>query len=139
VTITVQVRGLEELKRELARLGEVTAGRLARNASMAAARTTANFAPLYVPVRTGRLKASIKARRPKGRALRGRAASYANAAARHAWLVEYGTKHSAARSYLRRAIDEHQVEIYQKIVENLSNGIRRELAKQSVPEDPGEI
>jgi hypothetical protein len=53
--LTVQVRGLDELKRELARLSGPTAGRLARNAAMAGARVAARQAKLRGPVQDRRV------------------------------------------------------------------------------------
>jgi HK97 gp10 family phage protein len=106
---------------------------------MAAARVVAKTARVLVPVDTGQLKRSIKARRGRTRLARGQAIAFANAAARHAWLVEYGAVHRPAQSYLRNALDESTVEIRQKMIENLSNGLQRELKRQVEAEDLGEI
>jgi hypothetical protein len=65
--VDVQVRGIEELKRELARLSDAVATRLAKNAVMAAARVAARHARELAPVETGQLRASIKARRDPNR------------------------------------------------------------------------
>jgi hypothetical protein len=44
MTVTVEVRGLEQLKRDLARLAAGVQGRLASNAAMAGARIAARHA-----------------------------------------------------------------------------------------------
>jgi hypothetical protein len=64
--VTVQIRGLEQLKAELQRLSATTAARLSKNAAMAGARVAARRAKALVPVDTGKLRASIKAMRPPG-------------------------------------------------------------------------
>jgi hypothetical protein len=139
VNVNVGVRGLPELLRELQRLGEAAQGRVSRNGSMAMARTAARLARDRAPVRTGALKRSIKARRGRGPLLRGQAVSFANASARHAHIIEYGRAGVPARSFLRAAIDEGGAEIRAKLIENLTNGLRRELARQQALEDLGEI
>jgi HK97 gp10 family phage protein len=133
--LKVNSASVAELQRAMDRLSRQAEGRLARNATMAAARLVAEFARQVVPVRTGRLKASIKARRPKNRRNAKPVTAYANAAARYAFIVEHGSAHSAAKPFLRPAVDEHTVEIRAKIEENLAKGLARELAKLP-PESP---
>jgi HK97 gp10 family phage protein len=134
------LHGLPGLLKELQRLGSAAQGRVARNMAMAGARVVAKHARALAPVKTGRLKRSIKARRGRTRVLTpGAAIAFANASARHSWLVEYGTSRQPARSYLRRALDESAVEIRHKMVENLTNGLQREIKRQQVLEDLGEI
>jgi HK97 gp10 family phage protein len=94
--VDVQVKGLEELKRELARLDAAVATRLARNASMAMARVVAKHARANAPVLTGALKRSIKARKDPERRQAGRVVAYANAKAWQSHLVEYGTSRAPA-------------------------------------------
>jgi hypothetical protein len=65
--VEVTVRGVEEVKRELARLSGAVQTRLARNATMAGARIGAKYARQLVPVRTGALKRSIRATRNPAR------------------------------------------------------------------------
>jgi HK97 gp10 family phage protein len=135
------VKGIPELRRELERLDLRVQRQLARNAVMAAARLAASFMRQIVPVDEGDLKRSIKARFPKGRGRMGRvgqAVAYANAAAGHAGLVEYGHGHQAAQSYLRRTIDEQQAAIVERRNSNLATGIQRELRKQAVAAEPDE-
>ena len=57
----LEVKGLPELKRELARLEGAVQTRLARNAAMA--RVVAKYARQRVPVLTGALKRSIMGER----------------------------------------------------------------------------
>ena len=59
--VEVTVRGLEQLKAELARLDAAVQTRLARNAAMA--RVVAKYARQRVPVLTGALKRSIMGER----------------------------------------------------------------------------
>jgi Bacteriophage HK97-gp10, putative tail-component len=65
--VDVKVRGIEELKRELARMSDAVAKRLGKNARMAAARVAARHARANAPVETGDLRRSIKARRSPDR------------------------------------------------------------------------
>jgi HK97 gp10 family phage protein len=138
---TAEVRGLPELKRELARLSRAVQTRLARNAVMAMARVVAKHARANAPVETGRLRASIKAKRDRDRAAAattGRVVAFANASVFYAKFIEFGTAHQPPRAFMRPALDEHGPEIHAKLIENLSAGIDRELRKQAVAEDPGE-
>jgi hypothetical protein len=47
--------------------------------------------------------------------------------------------HAAAQPYLRPALDSHQPEVIAKMIEIGTNGLEREIRRQSVAEDPGEI
>jgi HK97 gp10 family phage protein len=136
--VDVQIRGIDELKRELARLDAAVQTRLARNAAMAMARVVAKHARALAPVRTGALKKSIKARRDPERT-RGKVQAFAGATVRYAHLVEFGHPFAAPRAFLRPALDNNTGEVEAKLIENLASGIDREVAKQTVPEDPGEV
>lgn len=139
MTPTFRVRGLEELKQELASLSAAVAGRLSRNAAMAGARVVARHAKTLVPVETGALRASIKAMRdPNWRTQTGQKVALAGSKLFYARFIELGTAHQPARSFLRTAADSAAGEIRAKIEENLSRGIDREIAKQPLPEDPGD-
>jgi HK97 gp10 family phage protein len=150
MTVTVKLRGIPELKADLALLRTAAQGRLLANASMAMARVAARHARALVPVATGSLRDSIKARKDPADRKLGRISAYANAAARHAHLIEYGTLprrtktghytgSAPAHSYMRKAVDENIGEIEAKMVQNLAVGIDRELKKSPPPEDQGEL
>ena len=137
--LTVQIRGLEQLKRELANLSAATAARLSLNAAMAGARVAARRARELAPVETGALRASIKARRPAQGQRGGSRVALAGSNLFYASFIERGTSRQPARSFLRAAVDANALEIRAKIEENLSRGIDRELAKNPMPIDPGEV
>jgi HK97 gp10 family phage protein len=135
----VKVRGIDELKRELARLSGPVAQRLSRNAAMAGARIIARRAKELVPVRSGKLRASLKAMRPAAGQKAGQRVALAGSKVFYSRFIELGTSKAAARPFLRPAADNNAAEIRARIEDNLSRGIDREIAKQSVPEDPGDL
>jgi HK97 gp10 family phage protein len=130
--VTIEIKGLPQLLRELQRLSEAAQGRVARNMAMAAARTVARHARALAPVRTGALKKSIKVRRGKARLAKGQAIAFANAADWKAHLLEYGTVFAAPRAYLRPALDSNQPEVRAKMLEIGLNGLQREIRRQQV-------
>jgi HK97 gp10 family phage protein len=137
--ITANIKGMPDLLRELQRLSEAAQGRVARNMAMGAARVVAKHARALAPVDTGALKKSVKARRGKQRLAKGQALAFANAADFKSHWLEYGTVHQPAQPYLRPALDANQAEIRQKMVEIGLNGLQREIRRQQVAEDLGEV
>jgi HK97 gp10 family phage protein len=139
VKVDVQVRGLDQLKRELALLSSPDAARLSKNAAMAGARVIARHARANAPVETGALRASIKAMRPPSGQSAGQRVALAGSKLFYSRLVELGTRHMSPRSFLRRASDENAVEIRAKIEQNLSNALDRLIkTKRFETEDKGD-
>jgi HK97 gp10 family phage protein len=138
VKVEVTIRGLEELKRELARLSDAAQGRLTRNALMAGARIAAKAARENAPVATGALKKSIKARWGAPDKRSSVKTALVNTPVFYGALVEFGTVHVAPKPYMRPAVDENQGAMVAKMAENISKGIERELLKRQIAEDQGE-
>jgi HK97 gp10 family phage protein len=144
--VTVTVRGMDELKRELDRLDDAMQGRLLRNCTMAGARVGAKQARVLAPVgtveegsdRPGTLRRSIKARWAAADRRSPRKEALINASVFYARFVEMGTRFISPRSFIRKAVDETQPAIIDKMAENLSRGIDRELRRQGLAEDQGE-
>ena len=118
--LDVVIDGVDELEAAIAQLPESLVRYVYGDACRAGALVIAAAAKTEVPVLTGALLRSIRVRRVRER-WRGR--SYAGAAAqifvggdgaRHAHLVELGTRHSAANPFLRRAISKRVNEQHQR-------------------------
>ncbi|HKX36646.1 MAG TPA: HK97-gp10 family putative phage morphogenesis protein [Rhizorhapis sp.] len=127
----VKISGGPELEAALTELGGKIAGRLGTNAVRAGARVIAAAARQKVPVRTGRLKKSIRIfdDRELSLAKGSERAAYAGTREPYAHLVEFGTAHSAAKPFLRPALDESAQDALDKLTDNLAGGIERETAK----------
>lgn len=128
----LKLTGGPEIEAALRELGGQIAGRLGTNAVRAGARVIANHAKALAPVgATGDLKESIRMfdEGYKGRAQRTTRTAYAGTRLFYAYWVEYGTAHSAAQPFMRPAGDTAGGEARAKMAENLSTGIKREMAK----------
>ncbi len=125
--MTVRILGAREMDSLLAELGPRVAKRVAGNAMRAGARVIRREARRRVRVRTGALKRSIvvRAGREPGTAVVG----FLRPTSRRAHLVEFGTRHSPARPFMRPAIDETANEVIEKIGERMFAGIEREAEK----------
>lgn len=128
---SLTVKGGRELEAALVDLGNQAAGRLGINATRAGARVIASSAKQKAPVRTGALKNSIRVfdDRELNREQGSRRAAGAGSRLFYAPLVEFGTAHVPARSFLRAAVDESAQEALDRLAENLGAGIERETAK----------
>lgn len=106
-TVSYKVTGLQELERKLLGLGPAVSTRIGEDALIAAARPILATARRLVPVKTGKLKRSITTRKisARGTSLLARTIGF-NAPGRfYSHLVEFGTSRSAARPFMRPAID----------------------------------
>jgi HK97 gp10 family phage protein len=132
MAVKLTFTGGKEIEARLRELGGAVAGRLGVNATKAGARVIAAAARQRVPVVTGRLKKGITVvgdddLRRQGGSTR---AAYATVkGVRYAHLVELGTAHSAAKPFLRPALDESGQEAVDRMGANLWGGIERELSK----------
>lgn len=127
----IKFTGGAELARALKGLGSEVAGRLGSNAVRVGARTMAKAAKDKAPVRTGALRDSIRDFSDPDVNRRGGRERTAWVGSRlfYAYWVEYGTAHTPARSFLRSAFDTNNQETFDKMVQNLGQGIEREAAK----------
>jgi HK97 gp10 family phage protein len=129
--VSLKFSGGPALERALKALGGQIAGKLGQNATMAGARVIAAEARAKVPVVSGALKKSIVVRgdqdlRRSGGSQR---AAFVVARAFYAHLVEFGTVHSAAKPFMRPALDESGQEAADKMGSNLGAGIEREAER----------
>jgi HK97 gp10 family phage protein len=136
--VKVTIRGIPELKRDLDRLSDAAQGRMLRNCTMAGARVAAAAARRNAPVATGRLKKSIKARWAAADRKSPRKEALVNTPLFYGRLVENGTRFVSPQPFMRPAVDENQGRIIDKMAQNLSRGIDRELRRQGEAEDQGE-
>ncbi|MBE9509137.1 MAG: hypothetical protein IMY86_13955 [Chloroflexi bacterium] len=132
--VTVQVEGANEISAWLKRQGH----EFATKRSLTALRKAAS--PVYVamvlgcPVRTGRLQRSIKIQLPKKRyrwdylAVKVGPARW-NPVTRegspHAWLVELGTVHSAAKPFVYPALKKAKGEAFAAAQKYLTGALKR--------------
>jgi len=117
ISTTVRIDGADELRRAIRRLRDRDLGRQLRETNLSAAQIVATEALPYVPVRTGRLKNSVRALASQrdGRAVAG------GGSVPYAAIVHWGGRGRAARPFLydaaqrsqRRVVDqyEHDIEI----------------------------
>lgn len=104
-TITMRVRGSEQLRRNLGRLGGAQRRQAQRDGLEAGARVIETHAKVLCPVDTGTLRTSIMVDEvTPTRAVIAPHTEYAE-------HVEFGTSRQAAQPYMRPALDEHEVEI----------------------------
>lgn len=127
----INIQGLRELDAALAELPRAVERRVMGNAVRAGARVIASAAKQGVPVDTGALKKSIVVRAGKRKrpGLVTALVGFLRPRSRIAHLVEYGTSHSAAKPFMRPALDGHGQEAAEKMKEALRAGIEREAAK----------
>ena len=112
--MSFEMEGMEELLRAMAALPGLVAERVYGDGMQAASKVVRDEAKRLVPVRTGALRDSIRARRRVGyvetftgrkRVPGGAAQVFAGGSgARHAVLVEYGTVHDPAKPFLEPAL-----------------------------------
>lgn len=104
-TITMRVRGSEQLRRNLNRLGGAQRRQAQRDGLEAGARVVETHAKVLCPVDTGALRNSIMVDEvTPNRAIIAPHTDYAE-------HVEFGTSRMAAQPYMRPALDEHESEI----------------------------
>ena len=99
---TIKIEGLAELRRDLRRLGDADLKAALREANRSVAKRVVDKALPNVPVRTGRLRASVRALASQGDAkVKAGAAAVPYAAA-----IEYGRGRRKGLMFLHRAADE---------------------------------
>lgn len=138
--VRVKVLGLKQLRKELLEVPEKLRRKALRSAQTRASRIIITEARSRVPVRFGLLKKSLGRKSKtyrksgtvvsvigprKGFKTQRVGGSKYDDPVRYAHLVEYGTRHSAAKPFLRPAWDHNRDRIMREQVE----AIRRALAK----------
>lgn len=108
-TITMTVRGGEQLRRNLNRLAGAERRRAQQDGLEAGARVVETYAKLLVPVDTGFLRNSIQVDEVTP------VEAYIAPHTDYAEFVEFGTERQAAQPYMRPALDEHEGEIVQAV------------------------
>ena len=113
------------LERALRELGAEVAGRLGEDAVRSGAQIIRDAAEQNAPVRTGRLKRSMRVfDSPTDRLTK-----HIGTWVYYAYFVEYGTIKMSPRSFLRRARDENKQNFLNRVSSSLNEGIERVAAK----------
>ena len=117
----IQVDGLDEAVRRVQSITSSLEAREVEKVLSKGMRVVRDEAKRRVPVRTGLLKSAIKARigKRRGRFVANAFAAVDYKKAPHAYLVEYGTRHSRAKPYFRPAWDTKQAQVKKQIEEDL--------------------
>ena len=126
---TMKLTGGPELQAALRELGGAVASRLGDNAVRAGARVLANEVKARTPVKTGRLKKSIKVSTDPRRKRQGEAVASVVSDVFYARLVELGSAYASANPFMRPAVDTAGQAVLERINTNLWTGIQREAAK----------
>ena len=141
LTLKYEIEGLGELREQLKRLDDATAGKALRNAAMAAMRIARKDAKKRAPEGpTGNLKRAIKVRSFTGvQGLAAVAGVYVDPRIAPHWhLVEFGTQDRRTKSgkrtgratpkpFIRPAFDDNRLQIIEKFRSNLAKGIEKRL------------
>lgn len=117
----IQVDGLDEAVRRVQSITSSLEAREVEKVLSKGMRVIRDEAKQRVPVRTGLLKSAIKARigKRKGKYVAGAFSAVDFKRAPHAYLVEYGTRHSRAKPYFRPAWDTKKDEVKKQIEDDL--------------------
>ncbi len=117
----IEVRGLDEAIAKCKSLTSAMEAKDVEKVLVKGMRTVRDEAKRRVPVRTGLLKSAIKAKigKRKGKYVAGAFSAVDFKRAPHAYLVEYGTRHSRAKPYFRPAWDTKQDEVRKQIEDDL--------------------
>ena len=107
--ISYKVTGLQELEKKLLGLGPLVAKRIGDDSLIAGARPITAAIRRYCPVKTGALRRSITSQKinTRGTSLLARTIGFRKPGRFYSHLVEFGTVHSAARPFVRPALDAH--------------------------------
>lgn len=131
------IKGAKEMERLLKILGPKVAAKVGDQALRAGAKPIVEEAKRLVPVRTGKLRGSITAqieRRKKDADERVILIGFKQPTSAIAHLVEFGTSHSAAKPFMRPALDAKVGEALDEMGRILAKGIAREAEKMAKPD-----
>ncbi len=132
--LNFKIEGGKELQRNLTALPKQVERKVVMGALRKAAKPLIAEARARVPVKTGRLRASIGVRAAR---IRGGLAVHIGAGARkvrgrqirHGHLIEFGTRHHAAFPFLRPAFEDVREEMTRVLGRELGRGIETEATK----------
>lgn len=128
--IDVKLEDPRKLMRRLTKqLGPKLAKKVLRKGVNASATPVLKAARRNAPVGEGTLKKSLSKRTRSYPAAVATIVGPKSKAAPHAHLIEFGTAHSRARPFLRRAIDENEQAVRAVLVKKLREGLDREAKK----------
>jgi HK97 gp10 family phage protein len=122
--ITYKITGAKELERKLLGLGPLVATKIGADALLAGSKPITKEMRTRVPVKTGALKKSITTRaiRANGSVL-SRVIGFKSPGRFYAHLVEFGTRHSASKPFVRPSIDANHQKTILEIGRRLFQGI----------------
>lgn len=133
--VEFKLEGFKELDALLTQLPDEIAKKVVEQTVRAGAKVVLDAAKLKVPVRTGRLKKSLSIKKNTAAFKNYGSVKYAvgaNLSARkgttapHAHLVEFGTVKTAAKPFLRPALEENREKVFSVFRSMLWTGIERE-------------
>jgi HK97 gp10 family phage protein len=129
-----KITGAKELEAALKDIGPKVATRLGDKAVRAGSRIIVKEAKRLCPKRTGALRRSIGAVRGRTNKQdeRSMLVGFKKPGRRYAHLVEFGTVHSAAKPFLRPALDARAADALREMQEVLADGILRHEWKQAL-------
>lgn len=134
-TVEFEIKGAKEMERLLKQLGGNVASRVGDKALKRAAAPIVAEAKRLVPVASGALKRAITAQTPRRRPADERVIliGFEKPHSRRAHLTEFGTRHSAARPFMRPALDSQVGAALEEMGKELAAGITREAEKLAKP------
>jgi HK97 gp10 family phage protein len=104
--VSFKILGGQNLEKRLRELGPTVAGNVGRRAMYNSARVVMKAMRAFVPVKTGDLKRSITSQSVRGYgSLMVRVIGFKSPGRYYAHLVEFGTIRSAAKPFIRPALD----------------------------------
>ena len=135
--VEFSIKGAKEMEALLKKLGPVVASKIGDQALRAGAKVIVAEAKRLVPVRTGKLRDSIaikvESKRKFGVPARLVLIGFERPTSFRAHFVEFGTSHSAAKPFMRPAMDAKAGEALEEMGRVLARGLAREAAKLAKP------
>jgi len=126
ISTTVRIDGADELRRAIRRLKDRELGRQLRETNLSAAQIVATEALPYVPVRTGRLKASVRALS----AHRDATGVAGGGNVPYAAIIHWGGRGHHARPFLYDAAARAQSRVVDKYEHDIDILVRRVSARR---------
>jgi HK97 gp10 family phage protein len=123
--VTFKISGLDKLEQKLKGLGPAVATKIGADSLTAGAAPITKAMRRLAPYRTGALRKSITSRavRATGSSLLTRIIGFKSPGRYISHLLEFGTKHSAPRPFIRPAMDTTHHDVLLKLGQRLWRGI----------------
>lgn len=117
----IDIKGLDEAVRRVRSLTSSLEAKDVEKVLVKGMQVVRDEAKQRVPVKTGLLKSALKARigKRRGKMVAGAFSAVDFRKAPHAYLVEYGTRHSQAKPYFRPAWDSREGDVKKQIENDL--------------------